>query len=201
MTAADNAIAFADAQLGKPYRWATAGPNTFDCSGLTFASYRAAGVKIGRTTYTQILNGVEVAKADLQPGDLVFPEPTHVQLYVGGGEVIESPHTGANVRQVKMWGFWRARRVAAPGTSIVGNPVAASTAALAGVPNPLDAIPGFSTLEAIGTKLSDPNFWKRAGMFMLGFLIVLIAFAFINRAKIETAARQAAKVGELAAVL
>ena len=201
MTAADEAIAFAKAQLGKPYRWATSGPNTFDCSGLMYASYRSAGVKIGRVTYTQINNGVAVAKSDLLPGDLVFPEPTHVQMYVGGGEVIESPHTGAFVRQVKMWGFWRARRVAAPGTSIVGTPASVVSAGISTVANPLDAIPGFTTFEAIGKFLSDPNFWKRAGMFTLGILIALIAIAFINRARIETAAKTAVKVGETAAVL
>lgn len=202
MTAADVAIAFALAQRGKPYRWATAGPDTYDCSGLTYASYRSAGVKIGRVTYTQINDGVGVAKADLLPGDLVFPEPTHVQLYIGNGMIVESPHTGAVVRVAKLSMFWRARRVAEPGTSAAGSPMSStSTSGIVTVKNPLDLIPGVSTFEAIGKVLSDVNFWRRTGMFALGVLIVLIAFAFINRGRIESAAKNAEKVGEVAALV
>lgn len=120
MGAADVAIAYALAQIGKPYVWATAGPDSFDCSGLVYAAYRAAGVPIPRTTYQQILVGQHIAQADLAPGDLVFPYPdfSHVQLYIGGGQVVESPHTGATVRKVGMYGFAAARRYVAPGAAV-----------------------------------------------------------------------------------
>ena len=197
MGAADEAIAFATAQLGKPYKWATAGPNTYDCSGLVFASYRAGGIKIGRTTFTMINYGTHVAKADLLPGDIVFPEPTHVQLYVGNGYVIEAPHRGSFVRKVKMWGFWQARRVAAPATD---TSLSVTTTALnlpPIVPNPLDFLPGIGPIIALW---GNNAFWKRAGMFLLGAIVVLAAFAFLNRAKLESAAKTAAKVGEVAAI-
>lgn len=110
--AARRAIAFARAQLGKPYRWGATGPNAFDCSGLVQASYRAAGVKLPRTTYQQVLVGHRVTKAQLAPGDLVFPDPGHVQMYLGGGQIIESPHTGAKVRIMPLGPVWQARRIA-----------------------------------------------------------------------------------------
>ena len=66
------ALAFARAQLGKPYRFGATGPNAYDCSGLTGAAWRAAGVSLPRTSQQQFRAGRSVAKSDLQPGDLVF---------------------------------------------------------------------------------------------------------------------------------
>jgi cell wall-associated NlpC family hydrolase len=111
-SAVDSAIAFARAQIGKPYVWGATGPNGFDCSGLIQAAYKYAGVSLPRTTFQQIFSGREVSKADLIAGDLIFPDAGHVQIYVGDGQVIESPQAGENVRQTAVWGFWRARRVA-----------------------------------------------------------------------------------------
>jgi cell wall-associated NlpC family hydrolase len=105
------AIRFALAQVGKPYKWGATGPNAYDCSGLVQAAFKSAGVSIPRTTYLQAQIGTRVSKTNLQPGDLVFPDPGHVQIYLGNGQVVESPHTGAFVRVVKMWGFWTARRI------------------------------------------------------------------------------------------
>jgi cell wall-associated NlpC family hydrolase len=109
--AAGQAISFALAQVGKPYKWGATGPNSFDCSGLTQAAFKSAGISLPRTTYLQAAIGKSVSKANLIPGDLVFPDPGHVQIYLGNGKVVESPHTGANVRVTNMWGFWIARRV------------------------------------------------------------------------------------------
>jgi cell wall-associated NlpC family hydrolase len=105
------AIAWARAQIGKPYRWGATGPDAYDCSGLVQQAYAHAGINLPRTTAQMIFVGKRVSKADLVPGDLVFPDPGHVQIYTGGGNVIESPHTGLKVREVKMWGFMTARRV------------------------------------------------------------------------------------------
>ncbi|MFC5906923.1 C40 family peptidase [Streptacidiphilus monticola] len=93
------AVAFARAQLGKPYVWGATGPNSFDCSGLTQAAWRAAGVSLPRTTYEQINAGTRIAVSQLQPGDLVFyyAGVSHVAIYVGGGEIIHAPHPGASV--------------------------------------------------------------------------------------------------------
>jgi cell wall-associated NlpC family hydrolase len=100
------ALAFARRQLGKPYRFGATGPNAYDCSGLTGAAWRAAGVTLSRTSQSQFHDGRAVSKADLQPGDLVFfyssTRPSHVALYAGNGMVIHAPHPGSSVRYIKM---------------------------------------------------------------------------------------------------
>ncbi|MFF7437846.1 NlpC/P60 family protein [Streptomyces sp. NPDC008122] len=94
------AISFARAQLGKPYVWGATGPSAYDCSGLTQAAWRAAGVSLPRTTYTQINAGRRVSRSQLAPGDLVFfySGISHVGLYIGGGQMIHAPRPGAPVR-------------------------------------------------------------------------------------------------------
>jgi cell wall-associated NlpC family hydrolase len=92
------AVAFARAQVGKPYVWGATGPGAFDCSGLMQASWAAAGVALPRTTYGQIDAGQRVPLDQLQPGDLVFYYGgNHVGMYVGDGEVVHAPHPGAVV--------------------------------------------------------------------------------------------------------
>jgi cell wall-associated NlpC family hydrolase len=92
------AIAYAEAQLGKPYRWGAAGPDAFDCSGLTMRAWQAGGVALPRVTYDQARTGTRIHRAALQPGDLVFTNGFgHVALYLGGATVIQAPHTGAEV--------------------------------------------------------------------------------------------------------
>ena len=101
------AVQWAYAELGKPYQWAAAGPNSFDCSGLTQYVWGKAGVYLGHYTGDQWNRGAHVARWDLQPGDLVFfayntSQPStihHVGIYVGGGMMIDAPYTGANVRK------------------------------------------------------------------------------------------------------
>ncbi|GAA2393408.1 C40 family peptidase [Dactylosporangium salmoneum] len=92
------AIAYARAQLGKPYKFATAGPETFDCSGLVMQAWAAAGVRLPRVTYDQINAGEHIARDQLAPGDLVFTNSGgHVVLYIGDDEVINAGHTGVEV--------------------------------------------------------------------------------------------------------
>ncbi|WP_411081931.1 NlpC/P60 family protein [Streptomyces sp. cmx-18-6] len=97
---AAQAISFAHGAIGKPYVWGATGPNAFDCSGLTQAAWRAAGVSLPRTTYTQINAGQRVSRSQLAPGDLVFfySGISHVGLYIGGGQMIHAPRAGAPVR-------------------------------------------------------------------------------------------------------
>lgn len=97
---ADKAIAFARAQLGDPYVWGATGPDSWDCSGLTQAAYRAAGVTLPRTTGEQVNVGSRVSESNLQPGDLIFfySDHSHVGIYIGGGEMIHAPHTGTVVK-------------------------------------------------------------------------------------------------------
>ena len=100
------AVAFALRQLGKPYQWGATGPDAFDCSGLVYAAYAAAGVRIARTTFQWLQDGPLVPLSQLQPGDLLFSagsdgtpaNPGHVVMYLGGGQVIQAPQTGEVVQ-------------------------------------------------------------------------------------------------------
>jgi cell wall-associated NlpC family hydrolase len=102
--AARRAVAFALAQRGKPYRWGAEGPAAFDCSGLTWAAYRAGGVRLPRTAAGQLAaGGQRVRRAELLAGDLVVfrtggPTRRHVGLYVGAGRMVEAPNRRAVVR-------------------------------------------------------------------------------------------------------
>ncbi|MEU8843581.1 NlpC/P60 family protein [Streptomyces roseus] len=97
---AARAVAFAYGAIGKPYVWGATGPGSFDCSGLTQAAWRSAGVSLPRTTYTQINAGQRVSRDQLAPGDLVFfySGITHVGLYIGNGQMIHAPRPGSTVR-------------------------------------------------------------------------------------------------------
>lgn len=92
-------IAFAVAQLGKPYRYAGAGPDTWDCSGLTMVAWAQAGVSMPHGAIAQGQMFPRVSQADAQPGDLVvFRGGEHIGIYVGNGTMIHAPHTGDVVR-------------------------------------------------------------------------------------------------------
>lgn len=97
---AARAVAFAYGAIGLPYVWGATGPGSYDCSGLTQAAWRSAGVSLPRTASTQIDAGTRVSRSRLQPGDLVFfySGVSHVGLYVGGGQMIHAPHPGSTVR-------------------------------------------------------------------------------------------------------
>ncbi|MFJ8597431.1 NlpC/P60 family protein [Streptomyces shenzhenensis] len=104
-TKAEKAIAFARAQIGKPYVWGATGPGSYDCSGLTQAAWKAAGVTLPRTTYSQVEAGTTVSLANAQPGDLIFfyDDVTHVGLYIGNGMMIHAPKPGAYVREESIY--------------------------------------------------------------------------------------------------
>lgn len=168
-SAADSAIAFAMSQIGKPYVLGATGPNAWDCSGLIQGAYRAAGVSLSRTTWTQINDGVAVDPANIQPGDLRFPDPGHVQLYIGNGEIIEAANPTVPVRRTKAWGpAWKVRRVTTPGTA-PGTPT-----------NPVDAtnniIPASitDTLTQLGS-VTNPRFWARIFIGFMGFGLLFVA--------------------------
>lgn len=114
--------------IGKPYVWGGNYPPLgsdigTDCSGLMQWAYNDNGIKISRTTYTQIKEGIEVSEAELKPGDLIFLRfsspgvPEHVFMYSGkkNGKhmCVEAPRTGLNIREIEFtWGSnYRARRI------------------------------------------------------------------------------------------
>jgi cell wall-associated NlpC family hydrolase len=109
------ALEFAKSQVGKPYVWGATGPDSYDCSGLTGAAYRAGGINLPRTSREQWYAGTHVSLGELQPGDLLFwaydpANPAtihHVALYAGGGLMVAAPHTGdvVKVQGVYLGGF------------------------------------------------------------------------------------------------
>ncbi len=97
---AARAVAAAMTKLGRPYVWAAAGPNAFDCSGLVQWAYRQVGVSTAHYTGTFWNVYRHVSYNQLQPGDLVFfyADHHHVGIYIGGGMMINAPHTGDVVK-------------------------------------------------------------------------------------------------------
>jgi cell wall-associated NlpC family hydrolase len=115
------AIAYAVAQLGKPYIWGGTGPEGYDCSGLVMMAYAAAGITLPRTTFQQVDAGTPVYSfSELLPGDLLFTagsdgsatDPGHVGMYIGSGIVIQAPETGEPVMLSPLSGYWEQNTVA-----------------------------------------------------------------------------------------
>jgi cell wall-associated NlpC family hydrolase len=107
------AVKFAYAQLGKPYQWAADGPGSYDCSGLTEAAWRAAGVSLPHNAAMQYNALRHISRSTLQPGDLVFYSSlNHVAIYVGNNQIIHAPTFGdvvkvSSVDMMKPYGYAR----------------------------------------------------------------------------------------------
>ncbi len=104
-TAGGIAVDWALAQVGTPYIWGGETPGVgFDCSGLVQAAYKVAGITLPRVAQDQYDATIKLAPGDpIQPGDLMFfgqstSDVTHVGIYIGGGQMVDAPHTGADVR-------------------------------------------------------------------------------------------------------
>lgn len=195
MSTADTVIQFALAQQGKPYQWGATGPNAYDCSGLVQAAFAHAGVSIGRTSYEQITEGSAVPIGQQMPGDLVFPDPGHVQIFIGNGLVVESPHTGANVRVVQQYGAMAVRRIVPPSSTgydgsgmtnaqagNIADPAGmAGSAAASGAASLISQIPGLQgtitfveNLKNFFDLLTNKTTWVRIGEVVLGAVILII---------------------------
>jgi cell wall-associated NlpC family hydrolase len=94
------AVAYARAQVGKPYCYGGAGPGCYDCSGLTMMAWQQAGVSLPHSSASQYNVGRRISASELQPGDLIFyySPISHVSIYIGGGQRISATHTGDYVR-------------------------------------------------------------------------------------------------------
>jgi cell wall-associated NlpC family hydrolase len=101
--------------LGVPYVWGGASPSGFDCSGLVMYSYRQLGISLPHYTVSQWNVTEPISSSQMQPGDLVFFNGLgHVGIYIGGGQMVDAPHTGSVVRIDNIAGFGEfdgARRV------------------------------------------------------------------------------------------
>lgn len=109
------AVKYAYNAIGKPYEWAADGPNSYDCSGLTLAAWRAAGVTLYHQAAEQWNETVHIPRSQLKPGDLVFYDGLgHVALYIGSSKVIHAPTFGevvkiASVDMMTPYGYGRVR--------------------------------------------------------------------------------------------
>jgi cell wall-associated NlpC family hydrolase len=102
--AAKRAVEFALAQVGKPYVYGAAGPGSYDCSGLTMASWQQGGISLPHSAAEQYNYGHHVARDALQPGDLLFYyQPIgHVTIYIGNGLMVSAPTEGQPVSVVSV---------------------------------------------------------------------------------------------------
>ena len=106
LASASVAVSTALAQVGKPYLWGAAGPNAFDCSGLTMFAWAAAGIQLEHYTVAQLQETYPITQAELEPGDLVFYSPPmdypivpgHVAMYIGNGDVVSANSAGTFVQ-------------------------------------------------------------------------------------------------------
>lgn len=112
MPGASAAVRFATRQLGEPYQWGSAGPDSWDCSGLTMVAWQHGGISLPHSSAAQYAAASPVNVNQLRPGDLVFwassASPSsifHVALYVGDGQIIHAPRTGRNVTRESMY-YW-----------------------------------------------------------------------------------------------
>ena len=106
LVGAAKSVAYARAQIGKPYLWAADGPASFDCSGLVMMAWRQSAVSLPHWSVAQYATGKKISLANIRPGDMVFFATDlteyrsihHVGLYIGNGQMIEAPFTGSFVR-------------------------------------------------------------------------------------------------------
>lgn len=177
-------------ELGKPYVWGAEGPNTFDCSGLVQYVYGHNGITLPRTSLEQSKQGLTIPKGQQQPGDLVFSDwegkgvVSHVSVYVGGGQVIEAPEPGQNVKITPLSATYMAhvkniQRVGITGSAGVdftGSGTAQSTTQFDGITAALNGVgqsfAGIAQTASILDKLTMPQFWVRVGAGLAGTTLV-----------------------------
>lgn len=146
-TVASKAISIAAQQVGKPYIWGAAGPDTFDCSGLVHYAYAGAGLPGSGRQTSHLWNtasirfmGDAVTPGSEQPGDLVMPHPGHVGICIGNGQMWNAPQTGIPVRIDKYSNVFAIRRVSTPSKN--AQPGSVSTAGITTAIGPIEAVQG-----------------------------------------------------------
>lgn len=107
----ETVIRYALAQQGDRYVFATAGPNTFDCSGLVLASFKQIGLKLPHFTGALIKLGTKVSRDGMKRGDIVFPQSGHVGIYLGGNQMVHASGSKRMIVVAKVYGFYAARRL------------------------------------------------------------------------------------------
>lgn len=105
------AISWALGQQGKRYAWGSAGPNSFDCSGLVMRAFEQIGIKLPHYTGTMMSYGKKVSRSELIRGDIVFPSSGHVVLYLGNNQVVAASSGKGKVVVQTLYSFYTARRL------------------------------------------------------------------------------------------
>lgn len=177
------AIAYMMRQVGKPYIWGGVGPTGYDCSGLGYAAFRTVNVNVTRTTYTMALQGFRVERADVQPGDFIFPRADlgHMFYYIGSGRVVEAPRTGLDIR-VRDWpsseSAYMIRRLVHPSNGVEVDPSGLKNEE--GDSNSFDLFRALEPLAAFATQLTSPQLWVRYGMVIGGVALIIIALVMFS---------------------
>lgn len=156
---AEIAVTAARTAIGRPYAWGATGPDRFDCSGLVVWAFTQAGITVPRTSQQQAAGGTAVARADLQPGDVIayYQAASHVGIYAGDGQVIHAPTYGRPVAEVPIDAagpYRNARRYLRK-----ANPMPAKTPPT-GDPTWLEDV----LRPALGDRLKTLPGWKDAGV-------------------------------------
>lgn len=107
----ETVIGYALAQQGDRYVFGTAGPNTFDCSGLVLAAFHQVGIELYHYTGVMLTKGTPVSRDEMQRGDIVFPSSGHVAIYLGNGMMIAASSGQGKVVVQKVYAFYAARRL------------------------------------------------------------------------------------------
>jgi len=96
-------VSYALDQVGKPYVWGTAGPDTYDCSGLILRSYAQIGIDLPHNAAAQYNQTATISRDELQPGDLVFyNDLSHMGMYIGNGLIVHAPNSRTVVKVVEL---------------------------------------------------------------------------------------------------
>ena len=107
------AVEIAKAQVGKNYVWGSAGPDSFDCSGLVYYAYTSQGYDIPRTAYEIGLSAKQISRSELQPGDILYTS-THIGIYMGDGKVVHAAteSRGVVIDSMDYFSGYQAARIA-----------------------------------------------------------------------------------------
>lgn len=167
------ALTCALAQVGKPYVWGADGPAAFDCSSLMQFAYRSIGLEIGPDTYQQAGRCERIPWTNLRPGDMIQPNPDHVVMYVGPGQIVHAPQAGDVVRVAPIYfDLTSATCLRVPGAEFSGvlpapfdlaKAVSASNAVAGTVTGGLGGTTGTGQTEPIARNLFTYQF--QAGQF------------------------------------
>lgn len=164
---ADRAIAVALRQVGKPYVFGDEGPDSFDCSGLLWYSYKQAGAPVGPrwTTATMAATMQRINVNEAAPGDFLFPHTGHVVMVVSADRIVEALKTGVPVRtsprNARTWRF--ARRFSPPGKGM------SSSGNVTEIPADV------AELGKAADFVTDTHNWLRLGYVLAGGLLVTVA--------------------------